>query len=111
EPGGDDRERQADRESGQSEGEAATAERQQDVARGRAESHADADLVGAAGDGIGEDAVETDRGEQQSEERERAEESRALGGRRYLAVDDLLEGADVGQGLIGVDRPDRLLDR
>ena len=36
-----------------------------DIAGRRAERHADADLVGAARDGVGQQAVEADRGEQQ----------------------------------------------
>ena len=80
-------------------------------AGGRAQRHAHADLVGALCDGVGEHAVDAQRREQQREQRECAQQRRALRRRRQLPVDDLFHRLDARQRLILVQRPDRLTDR
>src|SRR6185369_11190706 len=67
------------------------------------EGEADANLIGALGDGIGHDAVDTDAGQREGEDaeadRERGEDTFLLGG----GVDLLLLGSDIDEGEVFVD--------
>ncbi len=68
-----------------------------------AEGHADADLGGAAGYGVGGDSVEAEGGEQQGQD---AEEGHEAGDHAVLreAVGDLLvEGLEFDDGEVGID--------
>jgi len=67
-----------------------------DALAGCAEGHADTDLLGPAGDGIGDDSVDTEGGEQEAEDGEEA-------ARRGGVVDDALHGFEFGERLAGID--------
>ena len=71
-----------------------------------AEGHADAQLVFSLGDGESHDAVDADRGEEESEHGEGAEyeDGEAVGDKVF--ADDLVHGADVGHGEIGIHGTD-----
>ena len=71
--------------------------------RGGAERHADADLLRLARYPIGDDAVDSQRGENQAERREAADQQDEEAAGRYGVVHDLLEGAKLGGGLGGVE--------
>ncbi len=71
--------------------------------RGGAEGHTDADFLGPLGDGIRDDGVDTERGKNQREEREAAEEEYDKAAGRGGFVHELLESADVGGGEIGIE--------
>ena len=69
-----------------------------DGAELRAEGHADADLAGAAADGVAHDAVEADGGEHESNEAEDSEECAGEAGQEESVVEVLLHGVDVVDG-------------
>jgi hypothetical protein len=81
----------------------------EDVAALRAERHADAELVGALRDAVGNDAVEAEESEQESQcgegSKEDGEETLLTPG--GLLFHEVLEVAHVARGLlVGVDGPD-----
>ena len=81
-----------------------------DIGAFRAEGHADADFVGAAGDHVGHQTVDADAGEEDGEQAEEGGELRdeALPGDG--AGDLLVERGDAGDGEVGVDGVDGALD-
>ena len=74
----------------------------QNVEAAGAEGHADADFVGAAFDGIGGDAVETDGGENQSEKSEERSELCDHGLLGEVVVNLLGKECEVDDGEIGI---------
>lgn len=106
-----DRQEHTNREPAERQSQATPAEEDQDIPRSRAERHGHADLVRALRDGIGKDAVQSDRGEQQREQRERAEQDGVLRRHRQLARHDLFDRLDLRHWLVLVDGPDRVRSR
>src|SRR5580704_3776980 len=93
----------ADSESDEDLHEGSAEDEADDVAAICAESHADADLAGAALDGVSGDSIETDSGEDEGKE---AEEAGHLCDGALLievGVDLLLQGLDVEQNEIRID--------
>ena len=69
---------------------------------GGAQRHADADLLRLARDPIGDDAVDSERGENQAERGEAADQQHEEAARRDGAVHDVLQRAKFGGGLRGI---------
>ena len=76
---------------------------QLDGALGGAERHADSDLLGALGDGVGDDAVDSKRGEDETECGEDCDEVDEEAARARGVIDDVLDGLEVGGGLAWVE--------
>ena len=76
--------------------------------RSRAESHADADFGGLAGDGEGGDAVEADGGEQQSERAEELVRRAIMRSSVKRSAICSIEGLELHNGEVGVDGGQRL---
>ena len=74
-----------------------------DLREGSAERHADSDLLGALGDGVGDDAVDSERGEDETECGEDSDEVDKEATRGGGVVDEELDGLEVGGGLAGVE--------
>jgi hypothetical protein len=74
-----------------------------DLALGCAESHADADLLGALGDGVGDDTVNAERGKEKSQARESSDEVEQEASRGRGMIYQKLERFEVGGGLAWVD--------
>jgi hypothetical protein len=73
-----------------------------------AEGHADTDLRGAAGDGVGDDAVEAEACEQKSQDAEQSHEARDHAVLSEAVGDLLVEGLEFDDGEIGIDGGQRL---
>lgn len=82
----------------------------EDVARERAEGHADAELLGAAADGEGEDAGDADYGNEEGDGGESTKDYgvETVGGEDFSA--DIGEGAGFLDGLVRVHLMDGLGD-
>src|SRR5260370_1089674 len=68
------------------------------------------DYVGALGYGVREDSIQSNRRKQQRQQSEGTEERRALCGRRQLTIHDRFQSLETPDGLVLVNRPDRLTD-
>src|SRR6185437_775503 len=79
-----------------------------DVARRRAEGGADAELAGPAGGAVRDDAVDAERGKQQGDRAEQADENRVGAAWRDGVRDDVLHHSDVIYGLARVDGADSI---
>ena len=77
---------------------------------GCAEGHADADLLGVLGDGVGDDAVDAERGEQQAEGGEGGDQQHEEAARRVGVVHESLDGAELGGGLLWIEVAQRADD-
>lgn len=81
-----------------------------DVAGVSAKGHAEADFRGSLRNRVGHDAIDADQGEGEGnggEDEEQESLEAALGDG---IGDDLIEGFDVGEGLVFVDGPDGVLE-
>ena len=70
---------------------------------GCAKGHADADFLGALGDGIGDDGVDAERSENKGEEREATEQENDEAAGRSGFVHELLKSANVRGRKIGIE--------
>ncbi len=80
----------------------------QDAAARRAERLADGDLARALYDGIRDDAVETEHGEQRGDDGERAEQREHQAALIFGRIEDGGERSDFRDGLIVIEREDLL---
>ena len=71
--------------------------------RGGAERHADADLERLPRDGVGDDAIDAERGEQQAERGEAGDEHHEESARRDGVIDERLDGTQRHGGLFRID--------
>ena len=78
----------------------------QDVAAARAQGEAHADLGRVLGHEVRQDAVDPEGRQEQRERREGREQRGSEPALDDLLVEDLVEGPDVRDGLLGVDRRD-----
>ena len=74
-----------------------------DVCRGCAEGHADADLLRALGDGVGDDAIDAEGGEQSAEGGKCDDEEHEELARRIGVADQHLYRLELCGGLFGVE--------
>ncbi len=81
------------------------------LSRPRAERHADADLFAALADAVGDDAVDPDRGQQESEQSETGKQERLEAGLRDRSRHELLHRPDADRGEARLDAGDGGLDR
>ena len=100
----------AEDEAGGDEPEAAADDEPKHVAPLRAERDADADLLGALGDEVGDDAVEPDHGEHERQRREQAHQCHLEARLRHRVVDQLIHAARVEHRLRRVELRDGALD-
>ncbi len=68
----------------------------------RAQGHADADLLGALVDGVGDDAVDAESREEQAEGSERGNQQHEEAAGRVGVVDQGLDGPELGRGLLWI---------
>ncbi len=76
-----------------------------------AKRDANADFGGALGDDEGEDSEQTHRGEQKRYHRKGEQQSGIEAGVDGGLAEDLVHGEDVGDGQVGIDGGNRVLNR
>ncbi len=101
---------ESDGESDAGEGEAAGDNHADDARCAGAQGHAESDFAAALGDRVGEHAVEADGREDQRERGEGSEQSHLLLAVGDVEVDDFVHGAELGDGLVGIDGGDDAAD-